>query len=104
MPDPSRLGIERLLIQPRDNPPQHRGGSAARGSRQQAPSAEQRWRLTVVEGFVDTVVDGIGGRSGSTLGQRLRRQAAAHGGGGRRTEPAQPASNDSYYARFYHRF
>ena len=81
MPDPSRLGIECLLSQPREKTAQHRGSAGARGSRQQAPSAERRWRLTAVEGFVDTAVDGIGGRTGSTLGQRLRRQAAALGGG-----------------------
>ena len=101
MPDPSRLGIEHLLGQPREKAAQQRGGTAARGSRQQAPSVEGRWRLTVVnltgvEGFVDTVVEGIDGRTGSSQGQYLRPLAAAHGGGRPRTARTQPARSESF--------
>jgi hypothetical protein len=53
-----------------------------------------------MEGCVDTAVDGIGGRAGSGLSQRLRRQAAASGGGCRRTERTQLASNGSHKSRF----
>src|SRR5262249_12733439 len=101
LPGPSRRGIECFLGQPREKAAQHRGSSGAHGSRQQAPSVERPWRLRV-EGFMDTAADGIGCRSGSSLGQRLRRKAAAISGGCRKTELTQPASNGSYEARFAH--